>query len=67
MKGSSLIYLQQNSRAKQEQQQQMLRNIRPDMMAGSYQQMMLRTPQNGMGMGHNDIARKAMHNNVRQV
>jgi hypothetical protein len=36
------------------------------MMAGSYQQMMLRNQQNGMGIGQNDIARKAMHNN-RQV
>jgi hypothetical protein len=36
------------------------------MMAGPYQQMMMRGQQNGMGMGQNDIARKAMHNN-RQV
>jgi hypothetical protein len=58
--------VQQNSRNRQEHQQAMLRNMRPDMMSSSYQQIMLRNQQNGMGMGQNDIARKAMHNN-RQV
>jgi hypothetical protein len=44
----------------------MLRQIhRPDMMPGQFQ--MLRNQQNGMNMGSNDMARKAMQNNSRNV
>ncbi len=38
---------------------------RPDMMSGQFQ--MLRNQQNGMNMGSNDMARKAMQNNSRNV
>jgi hypothetical protein len=41
----------------------MLRQMRPDNM----QMQMFRNPQNAMNMAPNDIARKAMHNNGRNV
>ncbi|RDW81956.1 hypothetical protein BP6252_03068 [Coleophoma cylindrospora] len=60
-----LTHTQAQSRMRQEHQQAMLRNMRPDMMPTQYQQMMIRNQQqqNGMNMKQNDIARTAMQNN----
>jgi hypothetical protein len=55
---------QQNSRSRQEHQQQMLRQIHQPNMS---QFQMVRNQPNGMNMGSNDIARKAMHNNGRNL
>ncbi|RQM07371.1 hypothetical protein DH86_00003101 [Scytalidium sp. 3C] len=55
-----VAHTQQQSRMRQEHQQNMLRAMRPDMMP-QYQQMM-RNPQN-MNLNQNEIARKAMQNN----
>lgn len=60
-----LTHTQALSRMKQEQQQAMLRSMRPDMLPNQYQQMMMRNQQqqNGMNLKQNDIARTAMQNN----
>lgn len=49
---------------KQEQQQAMLRQMRPEMITSQYQMMMRsQQQQNGMNLNQNEIARKAMQNN----
>jgi hypothetical protein len=59
--------LQQQSRFKQENQASMLRQMREQgQMGGQMNPQMaqlMRAQQNGMGMGSNEIARKAMNNN----
>ncbi|KFY71955.1 hypothetical protein V499_07876 [Pseudogymnoascus sp. VKM F-103] len=54
-------YTQAQSRFKQEQQQQMLRAMSQGGMMG------MRGQPNGMGMAPNDLARKAMQNNNRNI
>jgi hypothetical protein len=55
------MHVKQQSRMKQEQQQQMLRAMSQGGMMG------MRGQPNGMGMAPNDLARKAMQNNNRNM
>lgn len=50
---------------RQEQQQQMLRGLRGNMMPGQYEQMMMQRGQqaNGMALNPNELRQKAIQNN----
>ena len=64
--------MQQQSRMRQNQQQEMLRNMRPDVAQQQhYQAQMMRNMQNGainnMNMKQGNLARTAMANNSKLV
>lgn len=66
-----LTLSQQQSRMKQNQQQELLRQMRPDMTQQQYQaQMMRNMQQNGtmaMSLKQNNLARAAMANNQNKL